>query len=159
MPTGTFSLSALRIVFRQLRRSRGFVITAVTTLALGVGSNVVAFGVLDALLLRKLPVPAAGELSFVQGPQATQVSLTFPQYRDLRERNRTFTEMGAYDLTPVGVTVHGQALQQLATLATGTYFDLLQIKPFMGRFPDRSRRCARREREPVRGAYLRQLAA
>lgn len=60
MPMVSPLLSALRLALRQLRRSRSFALTAVLTLALGVGANVVVFGVLDALLLRKLPVPTIG---------------------------------------------------------------------------------------------------
>ncbi len=129
------TFSDLRLIVRQLRRARGFALTAVVTLALGVAANVVAFGVLDALLLRKLPVRSPDQLSFVQHPESGNVSLSFPQYRDLRARNRSFTEMGAYDLSPVGVALHGKTEQQLATLATGSYFDLLGIRPVLGRFP------------------------
>ena len=136
MPAALFALADLPIILRQLRRSRGFALTAVLTLALGVGANVIVFGVIDALLLRKLPVPSPQQLSFIQRPSANDFTLAFPVYRDLRERNRTFAEIGAYDLVPVGVTLHGQVEQRWATLATGSYFDLLGIKPFLGRFPD-----------------------
>ncbi len=129
------SVADLSIILRQLRRSRGFALTAVLTLALGVGANVIVFGVIDALLLRKLPAPAPEQLSFIQRPGANELTLAFPVYRDLRERNRTFAEMGAYDLAPVGVSLHGQVEQRWATLATGSYFDLLGIKPLLGRFP------------------------
>lgn len=135
MSVSVFSFSELRLVLRQLKRARGFALTAILTLALGVGVNVVAFGVLDAMFLRKLPVPTPDQLSFVQRPQAGDVTLTFPQYRDLRERNQTFSEMGAYNISPVGIMLDGQMQQRWATLATGSYFDLLHIRPALGRFP------------------------
>ena len=134
MRLGFGLLREMRQAVRGLGRARGFALTAVVTLALGLAANVVVFGVLDALLLRPMPgVKHAEQLSFVQhGPAAP--SLSFPQYLDLKERNGTFADMGAYDLVPVGVRVHGGAEQRWATLATGSYFDMLGVKPYLGRF-------------------------
>ena len=134
---GAFALLAARagLLGRQLRRSPGFALTAVVTMALAVGVNVIAYGVLDALLVRGLPVPRAQELSFVQHARATEVTLSFPQYGDLRARNRSFAEMGAYSLSPVALGLHGHTEQRWATLATGSYFDVLGIRPYLGRFP------------------------
>jgi hypothetical protein len=59
-------LQDLRFTFRQMRRSPGFVVTAVVTLALGIGANVAAFGLLQALLLRPLAVPDAKTVMTLQ---------------------------------------------------------------------------------------------
>jgi hypothetical protein len=125
-------LTDLRHTLRQLGRANAFALTAVLTLALGVGAHVVVFGVLDAMLLRPLPdVPHPQQLSFIQHSDHSLLAFSFPQYRDLREHNRALTYIGAYDLTPVGLTVHAQAVQRWAYAATGSYFNVLGAKPYL----------------------------
>jgi predicted permease len=130
-------LTDLRHTLRQLSRAKAFALTAILTLALGVGANVVVFGVLDAMLLRPLPdVPQPRQLSFIQHRDSGHLHtvFSFPQYRDFQERNHTFSAIGAYDLTPVSLTGAGHAEQRWAYMATGSYFDLLGVKPYLGRF-------------------------
>ena len=92
----------IRYGLRQLRRSPGFALTAILTLALGVGANLVVFGVLNALLLRPLNVAGAERLvQIVQKPQGYN-SQSYPDYLDYRTRNTTFSDMAAYKLTAVG---------------------------------------------------------
>jgi predicted permease len=135
MSLATTFLSTLHLNLRRMGRAPGFALTAIFTAALGITANLVAFGVLDALLLHKLPVPEPDQLSFVQRPLTSDVTLSFPQYRDLRDRNRTFSEIGAYAMLPVGLMLRGETEQRWAMLATGSYFDLLHIHPYLGRFP------------------------
>ncbi len=127
-------LADLRYALRQLRRGPGFAATAILALALGVAANVVVFGVIDAFFFRSSAIPQVSRLSFVQHREDGNLSLSFPQYRDLRARNRTFAEMGAYSLTPVGLAANGAPQPRWDCQATGSYFDALGVTPLLGRF-------------------------
>jgi len=123
----------LRIALRQLRKSPGFAITAILTLALGIGANAVVFSVLNALVLRTVNVPNGKNLYMVQRGQFP--SQSYPDYNDLRERNRTFESMMMFDLVgPVGVVAGGNPHTAWPYLASGNYFDTLGIQPYLGRF-------------------------
>ena len=93
----------LRYSLRQLRRSPGFTVAAVLTLALGIGANAVVFGVLDALVLRPLNVPHASSLWALQRGTSKAINHSYPDYLDLRDRNRTFEQLAAYNVTGVGL--------------------------------------------------------
>src|ERR1700728_2907499 len=82
----------LRYGVRQLRRSPGFAITAIVTLALGVAANVVVFGVLNALLLRPLNVAGADSLYQVVQQSEGYRSQSYPDYVDFRARNKGFRD-------------------------------------------------------------------
>src|ERR1035438_789528 len=123
----------LRIAFRQLRKSPGFAVTAILTLALGIGANAVVFSVLNALVLRTVDVPNGKNLYMVQRWQYP--SQSYPDYNDLRERNRTFESMMMIDLVgPVGVNAGGNPHTAWPYLTSGNYFDTLGIQPYLGRF-------------------------
>ncbi len=130
----------LRYAFRQLRRSPGFTITVVLTLALGVAANAVVFGVLDALILRPLPLPNAQQLvSFNRlGNTGDMYSSTpaqsYPDYRDLRDNNRTFSGVAAYAIKRGGVGVAGAVHTSWFFEVSETYFDTLGVRPALGRF-------------------------
>src|ERR1035438_2100611 len=98
--------SDLRIALRQLRKSPGFAVTAILTLALGIGANAVVFSVLNALVLRPVNVPHAQNLYMVQRFQFP--SQSYLDYVDLRDRNRTFESMVLFNIIgPVGVDTSG----------------------------------------------------
>jgi predicted permease len=123
----------LRISLRQLRKSPGFAVTAVLTLALGIGANAVVFSVLNALVLRPLNVPHAQNLYMVQRFQFP--SQSYLDYIDLRDKNRTFESMMNVNIIgPVGVDTGGTASTAWPYLASGNYFDALGIQPYLGRF-------------------------
>ncbi len=119
----------LRYAVRALRRSPGFTAVAVLSLALGIGANTAVFGVLDALVLRPLPVRSPEELVFVE-----PTTHSFPAYRDLRDRNVTLSGLIAYRVSPVGLGTGDAVSRGWAYLATGNYFDVLGVKPLAGRF-------------------------
>jgi predicted permease len=127
-------LADLRYTLRQLRRGPGFAATAILTLALGVAANVIVFGVFDALFLRSSTFPQASQLSFIQGREDAAVSRSFPDYRDLRARNRSFSQIGAYRFSEVALAANGHAQPRWDFQATGSYFDALGITPLLGRF-------------------------
>jgi predicted permease len=128
----------LRLAIRQLRKAPGFAITAVLTLALAIGANAVVFSVLNALLLRPLNVPHAESLFMVQRvyPQGDSPSQSYPDYRDLRDRNHSFESLMSYRLAgSVGLDTGSKNPSVVwPCLVSGNYFDSLGVKPYLGRF-------------------------
>jgi predicted permease len=126
-------LSDLRFAFRQLAKSPGFALTAVITLALGIGANAIVFSVLNAVVLKPINVPRPENLYMVQ--RFNFPSQSYPDYEDLRDRNRTFESMVAYDIVgPVGVDTGGNPSTAWPYMASGNYFDALGVQPHLGRF-------------------------
>ena len=123
----------LIIAFRQLRKSPGFAVTAILTLALGIGANAVVFSVLNALVLRPVNVPHAQSLYLVQRFQ--NPSHSYPDYVDMRDRNRSFESLAMFNIIgAVGIDTGGNASTAWPYLASGNYFDALGIQPYLGRF-------------------------
>jgi hypothetical protein len=98
-------LRDLRFAFRRMRRSQGFVVTAVVTLALGIGANVAAFGLLQALLFRPLAVPDAKQVMSLQRGQQGIINLSYPEVRDVEERNTVFSAVAADRVMDFGLEV------------------------------------------------------
>jgi macrolide transport system ATP-binding/permease protein len=117
---------------RVLRRSPGPTAVAVVSLALGIGANTVVFSVVNALLLRPLAIASPASVYTVQDRRLP--SSSFPNYRDLRDRNTTFAGLAAYRMAPMGLETADGARRVWGYLATGNYFDLLGIRPLRGRF-------------------------
>jgi len=126
-------LADLKLALRQLAKSPGFVLTAVFTLALGIGANAIVFSVLNALVLKPLNVPDAGNLYSVQRFQYP--SQSYPDYKDLRDRNRTFSSLVMFQIIgAVGVDTGAHPSTAWPFLASGNYFDALGEQPYLGRF-------------------------
>jgi predicted permease len=131
-------IADLRLALRQLRKSPGFAVTAMLTLALAIGANAIVFSVLNALVLRPLKVPHAESLFMVERPYGsrTTASQSYPDYVDLRDRNRSFESLVSYDIQgPVGLdTGGGNPSVVWPYMVSGNYFDSLGIQPYLGRF-------------------------
>ena len=123
----------LRYALRQLRESPGFTLAAIVTLALGIGANAVVFSVLDELVLRPLNVPGGKNLYQVEWPEGFP-SESYPDYVDLRDRNRSFDGLLAYEISTAGLDSDGKAVPAWIYTASGNYFDVLRIQPYLGRF-------------------------
>src|SRR5260370_2737204 len=95
-------IQGVRYSLGVLRQSSGFSIVAVLTLALGIGANAVVFGILNALILRPLNVPRAESLYEIQGRSGWGYQ-SYPDYLDLRDRNRTFDGLAAYNISQAGL--------------------------------------------------------
>jgi predicted permease len=123
----------VRYAIRQLKKSPGFAVTAVLTLALGIGVNAVVFSVMNTIVLHPLTVPHPQNLFTVQRFQYP--SQSYPDYRDLRDRNRTFDNLITYNIMgPAGLAMGGDPKTVWPYEASGNYFDALGIQPHLGRF-------------------------
>ena len=127
-------LQDVRFALRVLRKSPGFALAAILTLALGIGANAVVFGVMDALVLHTLNVPNAKTLYGTQyGADAPFQS--YPSYVDLRDRNQSFQDLAAFNFTLGTALDPGNDPQIAAGFATtGNYFTVLDTHPYLGRF-------------------------
>ena len=140
-------LQDLRYAVRQLRKSPGFTITVILTLALGIGANAAIFTLVDQALLRMLPVRSPEELVRLEWTGAFFGSMSafggdtpghnnyysYPMYKDLREKNNVFQGILAADKTQVGVSWRNQAESKDAEVVSGNYFQLLGLRPAQGR--------------------------
>src|SRR5579863_6385754 len=123
----------VRLALRQLRKSPGFTITAVFTLTLAIGANAVVFGVLNALILRPLNVPQAESLFVIQHGSDV-ASHSYPDYLDLRRRNRSFDDVAAWAISQAGLDTGKDPSNVWEYETSGNYFDVLRIQPYHGRF-------------------------
>jgi predicted permease len=132
-------LQDIRYALRLLSKSPAFTAVAVLTLMLGIGANVVVFGVLNAVLLRPLAVSEPGRLYQLRHQQWMSFRLlthSYPAFEDLRQRNTTFSEMAAVNAyARAELSYRGKVVRQIAgDWVTGNYFDLLGVQPQLGRF-------------------------
>jgi predicted permease len=124
----------LKYALRQSGKHPGFAVTAIMTLALGIGANVVVFGVLNALIVRPLNVSDPQRLYIVEHQQHGYYSQSYPDYLDYRDRNSTFSDMVAYDTISAALGTGQTVTKNFGYLASGNYFDMLGVQPELGRF-------------------------
>jgi predicted permease len=127
-------LQDLRFAFRQIHHSPGFAVTAVLTLALAIGANAVVFAILNSLILRPLDVPHAQSLYGIQRGKDKDPTESYPDYLDLRDRNRSFEDLVAYSVASVGFDTGNNPTGAWTMEVTANYFDALHIQPYLGRF-------------------------
>jgi predicted permease len=124
----------VRYSLRVLRKSPGFVVAAVVTLAMAIGANAVVFSVMNAFVLRPLSVPNPQSLYELQHGDEASSFQSWPNYLDLRDRNHTFDSVIAWNITSVGFDEGEDSTRQWIAEASGNYFDGLGLKPYLGRF-------------------------
>jgi len=124
----------LRYAARQLRRSPAFTATALVTLILGIGANVVVFSVLNAALLRPLDVPQPAGLCHVVHKQQGYDNQSYPDYLDFKSKNSTFSDMAAYRIESAGLSTKDAAYKCWYYRVSGNFFDMLGVQPAQGRF-------------------------
>ena len=128
-------LQDLRFALRTLRKSPSFVLVAVLTLAMAIGANAVVFSLVNGLILRPLNVPEAQNLYTIQhGTDDESPFQSYPDYLDLRDRDRTFAGMAAYTMDKAGIDTGGQPSSAWLYAASANYFDVLGVKPYLGEF-------------------------
>jgi predicted permease len=125
----------LRLALRRLRQNPTFSAVAVLTLALGIGANTAIFSVINAVLLRPLPVAHASEIVSLNEHLGgdTFPTLSYPNYRDLRDRNTVLSGMMAYRFLPASLGLPGNNRRVWGYLVTGNYFELLGVGAARGR--------------------------
>jgi len=129
----------MRYAVRSLARSPLFAAVAVLSLALGIGANTAVFTLLDHVLLGRLPVRSPerlvqlAELGMDYGSNTGMHALSYPMFRDLRDRNQVFSAILCRYLTVVSVSHNGNNERVSAELVSGTYFPLLGVRPALGR--------------------------
>src|ERR1017187_6440273 len=130
-------LQDLRFALRQMRRSPGFAATAVLTLALGISANVIVFGVLQAIL-RPIDVPHAERVMTLAHTDQDYPIFSYPEVRDVRDGNSVFSAVAAVDITNFGLEFNGVTRPVWGYEVSGQYFEVVAIKPFLGRLLQRS---------------------
>lgn len=134
----------LLFAWRQLRKSPGFTITVIVTLALGIGANAAVFTLFDQVLLRMLPVQRPTELVRFEWSGSFQGSMSsfggdtdnyfsYPMYKDLRDRNQVFQGILSAEKAQIAVSWHNEAENTDTEVVSGNYFQLLGVKPAFGR--------------------------
>jgi predicted permease len=124
----------VRFSLRGLRKAPGFTAAAVLTLALAIGANAVVFSILNAFILRPLNVPHAESLFGLWRTQDKGMSESYPDYLDLRDRNRSFDGLVAYAIDLAGLDTGDSPTRSWIEEASGNYFDALGLQPYLGHF-------------------------
>src|SRR5437867_266436 len=131
-------LMDIRYALRVLWKSPAFALVASVTLLLAIGANVFVFGVVNAVLLRPLDVSDPQNLYQLRPQPWTSfklVTTSYPAFEDFRQRNSTFSDMGAFNGYAQARLGGGNAARRVSGYAvTGNYFELLGVQPEVGRF-------------------------
>jgi predicted permease len=126
----------VRFAFRMLRKSPGFTAVAVLTIALGIGATTAIFSVVDATLLRPLPYPQSDQLvsirNDVPGLGAQDVGLSEPELQDLQQ-SEIFEYVSPAWFDENNLTGSSQPARVRLLLVAPNYFELLRVKPQLGR--------------------------
>jgi putative ABC transport system permease protein len=136
----------LRYAARSLRRTPGFTLTAIVTLALGIGGTTAIFTVVDTVLLRPSPWREPGRLVNVwttyphwRGEESLdafwdRIALSYPEYEDWRAGTRLFSETALYTLRGATLTGDGAAERLTVGVGTASLLDVLGVQPVLGRW-------------------------
>jgi predicted permease len=136
-------LGDIRYALRSFSSSPGVMVAAVVAIAVGIGINTGLFTVLNGILLRALPAPAAEQLVAIHqilpdgGPRAVRGSrsmFSFSEYESYRDGTRTLSGVLAYTVAETNATLGGDAPREIqGTLVSCNYFDVLRVTPVIGR--------------------------
>ena len=124
----------VRFSLRVLRKTPGFTLVAVVTLALSIGANAVVFAALNAFILHPLDLPRAESLYSVHRVTDNSANQSYPDYLDLRDRNRSFEDLAGYNILQAGVDTGETPTRSWLLAVSGNYFDVLGVTPHLGRF-------------------------
>jgi predicted permease len=130
-------LQDIRYGWRMLARNLGFTAIAVLTLAIGIGASTAIFSVVDTVLLRPLPYQRSDQLVVVSetlpGMSMDEIGVSAGEYQDYRDRNRSFSQVAAYESAGFNLTGVGQPLRVNAAALSASTFPLLGVSPELGR--------------------------
>jgi predicted permease len=136
-------LQNIRYAIRALAKTPGFTLVAVLTLALGIGANTSVFTLVNAALFRKVPAPRPEELVWVAGtrepgrserPVSYRRYFSVPEFRDYRDQLTSLASIAAYQDIPLALGSGGEPERVTGLIASGGYFEVLQLRPAAGQF-------------------------
>ena len=128
-------LQDLRFALRQLRKSPGFTLAAVLTLAIGIGANVAIFSSMDAVVLRPLAVPRLDRVVTVdeQREQGGYEQTALANYQDWVRQSRSFENLAVRKRADLSLTGAGDAAHVAAAITSANFFTVLRAQPVLGR--------------------------
>jgi len=128
-------LQDLRYALRQFVKTPGLTLVVVITIALGVGANTALFSVVNGVLLNPLPYPQPDQLVTLHEskPNFESGSISFPNFRDWRKDNHTFSAMAISRGYAFSLTGAGDAVQLNGEFVASDFFSILGAKPLLGR--------------------------
>ena len=135
LPSLDAMLRDVRYSARVLRRNPAFAVMAFLTLAIGIGATTAVFSLVNRALLQPLPIERPHEVISLNnsGSRGMLNLFSYPNYVDLRARVRTFSALIAYRFTPIAVRSNGVNERLWGYLVSGNYFDVLGVRPAIGR--------------------------
>jgi predicted permease len=126
----------LRVALRRVRKRVGFTVVAVLSLALGIGANTAIFSLVDAVLLRRAPLPDAERVAeiYQKQPDFPFSPFSYPDYRDFRDATRSvFSQISLSRYTAASRDMGDHLETMMGEMVNGDYFRLLGIRPVIGR--------------------------
>ena len=133
-------ITDFRFALRSLTRVKGLAITVVVTLALGIGANAAIFSVVRGVLLRPLVNRDEDRLIYIrqsaQGIGTANANFSVPEIQDLRARIKTLASFGDFSTIPFTMIGLGEPRVVRAGVAGGSYFDVMGLRPVLGRLLD-----------------------
>lgn len=132
-------LKSVAYAVRMLRKDLGFTVVAVCSLAIGIGATSAMFSFADAMLLRPLPVWEPGRVAAVttttSSPFGVDSAISYPDYKDYRDRNRTFSGLvaAAYSSFGFSRSAANTPKMELGFFVSGNFFRVLGVEPALGR--------------------------
>jgi putative ABC transport system permease protein len=132
-------LQDLRFAIRQLRKSPGFALTTILTLALGIGATTAIFSLTNAVLLRPLPFPEPDRIMWAMGLDSSNVkpgvpsSISYPDFFDWRARNHSFEALSSYRRNGHSLTGVGTPQQLEGQTVSSDLLRVLEVRPILGR--------------------------
>ena len=119
----------VRFGLRMLRKSLGFTLISVITIAIGIAANVCVFSLVDEFLLSSVPAKDPAGLVRIQG------DYSYPEYAYLRDHAQTLQEITAhYSSAPLYVSINGESGELQGAVVSSSYFSMLGLRPYLGRF-------------------------
>jgi len=130
-------LHDLRFAFRSLRKSPGFTLVSVLTLALGIGANTAVFSMIRGVLLRPLPYQDGERLVHLRQPAplagVENARFSVPELADYRDRSRALQSIVEYHSMPFILLGRGEPRRVQTGVVSANYFDVLGVQPLLGR--------------------------
>src|ERR1022692_82455 len=137
LPVWDAALQDARLALRTMRRSPGLTAVAILTLALGIGANTAVFSIVNGVLLRPLPYRDPARLMYVFSSSPERGfpvgPMSPPDFREMRDRNRTLTSLSAYFNSASNLSGDFQAERLSGMVVSTEFFDTLGVRPLLGR--------------------------